>query len=586
MQNQSLVQQVVKVLQDSNTIMLTVKNNPSIDDLTAAIALTLLLNHMNKHALTVFSGRVPSTIQFLQPDMAIDDSTDSLRDFIISLDKSKADKLRYKVEDDVVRIFITPYKASITERDLEFGQGEFNVESVVALGVVDRDDIDQAIMAHGRILHDATVMTVTNKGEVSQLGGINWQDTSASSVSEMVATLVNELAPELLDGQIATALLTGIVSETDRFKNEKTTPQVLSLSSILLAAGANQQLIAEKLETPDHPPQPLVDYSKPQEVYDAGALEIKHPSEDNDDEVNNIQIDDHGNLMSDAEPKPAMSFDIPAGLRDESAQDDNEDSEKEQSPVEEADEPEEIDEDETFSLEDVYEDNESDQTQADRFESLATSDRQHRVIQPINEPQEIHERPNLHGSVIDPMNMLPKEQDDKSAFDVPHPESDHIDQSEPEDTRSVREQLESPYAKFTLAELEAQKRQKPLYEPLPTTNPFNSEQQNQYDGAKQTLSDLEKSVDSPHIQRLTQLPVAQGGIKQEVPQDDHAQPEVVITPTAPEPPLPEPAPTQDAAAPPAVPPPMMPSPMPQVSQTPQFYEPDGSRTNPFLNPKP
>jgi hypothetical protein len=55
------------------------------------------------------------------------------------------------------------------------------------------------------------------------------------------------LGKNLLDGQIATAYLTGIVAETDRFSNEKTTPVVMSLSSTLMAAGANQQLISNEL---------------------------------------------------------------------------------------------------------------------------------------------------------------------------------------------------------------------------------------------------------------------------------------------------------------------------------------------------
>jgi len=85
--------------------------------------LTLLLNKFGKHATAVFSGEVPSTIEFLEPESTLEKTTDSLRDFIIALDKSKADKLRYKVEDEMVRIFITPYRTSITQNDLVFSQG-------------------------------------------------------------------------------------------------------------------------------------------------------------------------------------------------------------------------------------------------------------------------------------------------------------------------------------------------------------------------------------------------------------------------------------------------------------------------------
>src|SRR5665213_1161212 len=149
--------QLADKLKDANNILVTVSRDPSVDQLAACIGLTLLLNKLSKHTAAVFSGQVPSTIEFLKPEDTLEKTTDSLRDFIIALDKSKADKLRYKVEDDVVRIFITPYRTSITQEDLEFSQGDFNVDVVVALGVLQQEDLDEAITAHGRILHDATL---------------------------------------------------------------------------------------------------------------------------------------------------------------------------------------------------------------------------------------------------------------------------------------------------------------------------------------------------------------------------------------------------------------------------------------------
>ena len=243
-------QQIVDKVKNSSNILVTVNTNPSVDELSAALGLTVLLNKMNKHATAVFSGAIPPAITFLDPEKTFENTVDSLRDFIIALDKEKADHLRYKVDGDVVKIFITPYRTTITSDDLDFSQGDYNVELVLALGVKDRDDLDCALSAHGRILHDATVVSIAAGDMTSQLGSINWSEENASSLSEMLVSLADGLKGDkaLIDEQIATAFLTGIVAATDRFSNNRTSSKVMTIAAQLMSAGANQQLIASKLE--------------------------------------------------------------------------------------------------------------------------------------------------------------------------------------------------------------------------------------------------------------------------------------------------------------------------------------------------
>ncbi len=258
-------QQIAERLKTANNVLVSVSTNPSVDQLAAAIGFTLLLNKLGKHGTAVFSGTVPSTLEFLRPEATLEKNTDSLRDFIVALDKSKADRLRYKVEDKLVKIFITPYRTSISEKDLGFSQGDFNVDVVVALGVKEQKDLDSAITAHGRILHDAAVISITNQDK-SNLGTLNWSDPNASSLCELLTSLSDLLGPNLLDAQIATAFLTGIVAETERFSNDKTAPATMTLAARLMSAGANQQLIASKLEEPKPappPPPPPAPKSKP-----------------------------------------------------------------------------------------------------------------------------------------------------------------------------------------------------------------------------------------------------------------------------------------------------------------------------------
>lgn len=298
-------QQIVDRLKQANNILVTVRNNPTVDLLSACIGLALVLDKLDKHAAAVFSGKVPSAIEFLKPEQTIEQNPDSLRDFIIALDKSKADKLRYKVEDTVVRIFITPYKTSLSQDDLEFSQGDFNVDAVVALGAHEQQELDAAITAHGRILHDATVMSINNTPSGS-LGAIGWQDVSASSISEMVAELVKAIAKDALDEQISTALLTGIVAETSRFSNEKTTPKTMSLAGELMAAGANQQLVATELQEAAELPASIRTSGSATEGAgaSAGAPSTTTPSKKNDDGTLEIEHTDvTANELPDSSPQ-------------------------------------------------------------------------------------------------------------------------------------------------------------------------------------------------------------------------------------------------------------------------------------------
>lgn len=312
--------QLVAKLKESKNVLVTVSKDPSVDQLAAAIGLTVALNRLEKHATAVYSGVTPSTIEFLRPEATLEKTTDSLRDFIIALDKSKADKLRYKVEDQVVRIFITPYHTAISEADLDFSQGDFNVDLVIALGVKTQQDIDQAVQAHGRILHDAVVASLST-GEAVELGTINWVQPDASSLSEMVLAVIDQIDHSALDGQVATALLTGIVAMTDRFSNDRTTPRTMSASASLMAAGANQQLITSELEAPVVQPEVEVSVAdNPESAHpseeevpvEPGTLEIEHQddmeeadaelpnpdAEDSTPEATNpqIHVDDEGRL--------------------------------------------------------------------------------------------------------------------------------------------------------------------------------------------------------------------------------------------------------------------------------------------------
>lgn len=496
--------QVVSHLKDADHILITVSNNPTVDQLSAAIGLTLFLNKLNKHATAVFSGAVPSTLEFLKPDRTLEKNTDSLRDFIISLDKSKADKLRYKIEDEHVKIFITPYRTSINENDLNFEQGDFNVEAVVALGVIEQRDIDAAITAHGRILHDATVMTITTS-DGSQLGSVNWVGGEVSSLCEMVISITEELKHDSLDAQIATAFLTGIVAETERFSNDKTTSDTMSVSARLMAAGANQQLVASELEKVEEP-EVIEEPIAPEEI------DVQQPPEEDEEDLvsedGTLRIGHDDDIFEDESIEKALE--LPEIARSEEMQDAEDEVEDQQIH---------IDDQGTFmAQQNATEDALLPVDDARFADAEITQDEHHKII---SKPRIMST--SAASSALDPT-IDPSEQgikdlsnvsptsDDESPSTLSH-EATQIDPAVEEAPVNVSSFLPSESA----PQPSASQPLDPVNIPTPVAQPAVLQEQ------PDTLADLERAVGSPHATQSAGA-VSEGLL----PLDDEPEPQPAV----------------------------------------------------------
>lgn len=456
-QNQNPKAQLIERLKQANNVLVTVSTNPSVDQLSAAIGLTLLLNHLDKHATAVFSGEVPNTLEFLKPEETLEKTTDSLRDFIISLDKAKADKLRYKVEDKMVKIFITPYRTSLSEADLIFGQGDFNVDVVVAIGVHEKEDLDQAITTHGRILHDAAVVTV-NTSASGQFGSINWVDGKASSLSEMLVPVCEALKPGALDAQMATAFLTGIVAETQRFSNEKTSSDTMNISAKLMAAGANQQLVASKLE--ERPAEQTSDATEQQTGQDNsidsdGSLAIDHEN----------GTDEQSAELPEPQPEQAETQSEDEPETDEKAQ-------EEEKPSRLILQPPTLGGTLTASSKDELDPSTDPMTLPPVTSPLLSHDKDARSVEPAPEQPPQEQAPADEEATQQPVEVQTPEQ--------PVPAEPAI---------TPEPQPEVP------VEVPAQAPEEPSVPEPPAPQPAMPEEP----ADKQTLSELEEAVDSPHM---------------------------------------------------------------------------------------
>ena len=99
-------EKVLSKINDAENVLIALSDNPSVDEMASAIGLTMVLDSVGKHATAIYSGKTPNVLEFLKPQETFEVNTDSLQDFIIALNKEKADHLRYKVDGDFVKVYI------------------------------------------------------------------------------------------------------------------------------------------------------------------------------------------------------------------------------------------------------------------------------------------------------------------------------------------------------------------------------------------------------------------------------------------------------------------------------------------------
>jgi hypothetical protein len=139
-------------------------------------------------------------------------------------------------------------------------------------------------------------------------------------------SLKSDKSANLVDKQVSTALLTGIVAATDRFSNNKTSSKVMTVAAQLMAAGADQQLIAAKLQesheinqldTSTEDSEPIEEDKstvvEPQSAKADGGLSITHEQGATlDDIADQVKDKDQKEAASEAEEELAKQISLVA----------------------------------------------------------------------------------------------------------------------------------------------------------------------------------------------------------------------------------------------------------------------------------
>lgn len=245
-------QQAIAAIKEAKRILVVSHSEPDGDALGSLLALSLVLEKTGKEVISVASGSILKIFAFLPNVETIKNELDGIKDFMIFLSEehAKVARLSYKLENERLKIVISPKSGNFSPSDVNFAYGHFNYDLIIVLDSDDLERLGAIYRENTEMFYKTDLLNLDHHSSNSYFGKINWIEESASSVSEILVSLIEALESEhgkIMDGEIATALLLGIMTDTNLFQNQATTSKSLTVAAQLIAAGADRDLIAKKV---------------------------------------------------------------------------------------------------------------------------------------------------------------------------------------------------------------------------------------------------------------------------------------------------------------------------------------------------
>ncbi|MFI5240372.1 MAG: bifunctional oligoribonuclease/PAP phosphatase NrnA [Candidatus Saccharimonadia bacterium] len=241
-------QQVSEAIRQAESILIITGQRPNIDQIASVVALALILRKFGKKVSSVVTDQVPASAAFFTAGH-VEKNLHGLRDFIIKVDLSRAevDKLKYTIDEGKLNVHVVPFKGGFSQADVSYEHGDYHYDLIIAMGVPSRIKLDRVLEQNPGLLNSTPLVNIDYHRINESYGAINLVDTNAATLSEMLISVAESLQAGLLDDEIATAMLAGIIASTDRFSAPHTTAKSMTVAAQLMAAGAKQQTIIKAL---------------------------------------------------------------------------------------------------------------------------------------------------------------------------------------------------------------------------------------------------------------------------------------------------------------------------------------------------
>src|SRR5680860_875551 len=247
----TLEQQIFKQVEKANNILLSFSADWDGDAVAAASSFFRYLKKLGKNV--DIAGAKPirdvKQLSFLPGFSEIKNNLDHLRRFIVSLDisKTKVSQIKYLVDNNQLNFIVSPENGWFEAKDVSSKVGEFKYDLIFVFGANDLESLGTLYDQNVEFFYKTPIINISQQAANEEFCQINLINLNCVAVSELVFGLIQSETKSLIDEDIATGILAGIIIKTRNFKTGNLTPQTLMITSELISAGARREEIINRL---------------------------------------------------------------------------------------------------------------------------------------------------------------------------------------------------------------------------------------------------------------------------------------------------------------------------------------------------
>ena len=245
--------QAKDMIMSKEKILLLTHRKLDADWLSSMLALWIILWRFWKDVKILSSDKIPEMYAFLPQINKVTVSKDASRDFVVSIKKTnwlEIDKIRYNTDEKNLNIIITPNNWEISEENISYSKWLWDYDLIIIIDTWDLEHLWSIYQDNIEMFYNTPIINIDHHITNTGFWQINIVDSTAPSSTVIIYDLIKYFSKdwkEIIDEDIATLLMTWLITDTGSFKHNNTSPKALEIAADLMEFWAKQQEIIKNI---------------------------------------------------------------------------------------------------------------------------------------------------------------------------------------------------------------------------------------------------------------------------------------------------------------------------------------------------